>query len=340
MDVDYADPCKCESAISAQPLLKNAQALTVVCRDSNVSQMRQSTTMIEKNRAEPDWQDIRIFLALGRYGSLSAAARALSVNHSTILRRVRSLEATLGVKLVERRPESYALTPAGTRTLAVASEMEATAQRLGRGEDDSTPRGLVRVNAPPALSQSFLIPRLAALATRYPGLDIDLASAMRAVSLERHVTDIAVRLDRPTDGDFIAKRIGQIAYGFYGTAAMCDGIESGIEPIFVGFNEEHAYVTEAAWLNRHYAHARIAFRANNHAGQAEAARAGAGLALLPHYVGRLSPDLRLCRALPAPAAREIWLLTRRQDKKDAAIKTVADHLAHLFHDERALFDEA
>src|ERR1700744_5003483 len=108
-------------------------------------------TMAEKKRTEPDWQDLRVFLALGRHGSLSAAARTLSVNHATIARRIQSLEATLGEKLVERRPEGYVLTPAGTQALAAASDMETAVQTLGRGGSDGSPRGLVRVNAPPAL---------------------------------------------------------------------------------------------------------------------------------------------------------------------------------------------
>jgi len=70
-----------------------------------------------------DWEDMRVFLALGRHGSLSAAARALSVNHATIARRIQSLEDRLGDKLVDRRPDGYALTPAGRLALAAASEM-------------------------------------------------------------------------------------------------------------------------------------------------------------------------------------------------------------------------
>jgi DNA-binding transcriptional LysR family regulator len=295
---------------------------------------------MDKKRSEPDWQDLRVFLALGRHGSLSAAARALSVNHSTILRRVRSLEATLGMKLVERRPESYVLTPDGTRTLTIAGEMEAAVQRLGRGEADGSPRGMVRVNAPPGLSQGFLIGKLAELPVRYPGLDIDLATDVRRVSLERHVTDIAVRIDRPDDGDFLAKLIGPLVYGFYGTASVCAQFEAGVDPVFVGFDEVNAYVPEAIWMARQYPRARMAFRANNQVAQAAAASAGAGLALLPHYIGRRSPELRLCPHLPVLPAREIWLLTRRQDRKNLAIRTVADYLTQLFADERSLFESA
>lgn len=294
--------------------------------------------MADKKRTEPDWRDIRVFLALGRYGSLSAAARALSTNHSTISRRLQSLEATLGEKLVERRPEGYVLTPAGSRALAAASDMEAAVHTLGRAGADNALRGLVRVNAPPALSQGFLVSRLARLGLRHPGIDIELATDLRSVSLERHVTDIAVRLGRPQDGDFIAKPLGHIAYGFYGDAACCERIASGAEPVFVGFDEANAYLPEAAWLARHFPRARLAFRANNQAAQALAAQSGVGIALLPHYLGRTTPGLQACTLDDAPPPREIVLLTRRQDRKDPPIRTVVDYLVEVFDNERALFD--
>ena len=294
--------------------------------------------MAVQKRTEPDWQDIRVFLALGRHGSLSAAARALSVNHATIARRLHALEAALGENLVERRPDGYILTSAGTRTLAVASDMEAAVATLGRGGDSV--RGKVRVNAPPSLSQGFLIGRLAAIPMRYPSLDIDLAADLRVVSLERHETDIAVRLGRPQDGDVVARPLVTMGYGFYGTAKTCRRVEAGADPVFVGFDEVNAHVPEAVWLARHFPRARVAFRAGNQFAQAAAARADAGLALLPHFVGRADKQLSLCRLTPVPQPREIWLLTRRQGRKEMPIRTVVDALTGMFRDERALFEAA
>ncbi|MBI0328811.1 LysR family transcriptional regulator [Burkholderia plantarii] len=293
--------------------------------------------MAEKKRTEVDWQDVRVFLALGRHGSLSAAARALGVNHATISRRIQSLEATLGEKLAERRPEGYALTPAGTLALSVASDMEAAVQTLGRGGTDGSPKGVVRVNAPPALSQGFLIRQLAEVPIRHPGLDIDLATDLRSISLERHEADIAVRVDRPEDGDFIAKPVGSMAYGFYGTPALCERIEGGAAPVLVGFDEANTYIPDSGWLAQQFPQARVAFRANNHMAQAAAARSGVGLALLPHYVGRQEAELRLCRMGPVRPPREIWLLIRRQDRKDLPIRTVVDYLARVFDEARPLF---
>ncbi len=293
--------------------------------------------MTEKKRTEIDWQDVRIFLALARHGSLSAAARALNVNHATISRRLQSLEATLGETLAERRPDGYALTPAGVQALAAASDMEAAVQTLGRGGGDDAPKGVVRVNAPPALSLAFVTRHLAELPRLHPGLDVDLATDLRSISLERHEADIAVRVGRPEDGDFIAKPMGEIAYGFYGTAAACERVAGGEAPVLVGFDEANSFMPDASWIGQHYPQARIAFRSNNHVAQATAARTGVGLAMLPHYIGRQEPALRWCATLPARPPREVWLLLRRQDRRDLTIRTVVEHLTRAFADARALF---
>src|SRR5258706_5898610 len=68
----------------------------------------------EPNTPPPslDWADLQYFGAVGRSGSIAGAARALRVNHSTVLRRIASLEAALGVRLFDRLPGGYALTTA------------------------------------------------------------------------------------------------------------------------------------------------------------------------------------------------------------------------------------
>lgn len=294
--------------------------------------------MADQFRTAVDWEDIRVFVALARYGSLSAAARSLSLAHATISRRVQSLETVLGEKLVERRPDGYVLTPAGTQALAAASEMEAGAAKLVRGGTDDNPRGLVRINAPPSLTQDFLVTPLATLATRHASLDIDVTSDLRSVSLERRETDIALRFGRPDDGHVIAKFLVTIGFGFYATARWQKHIEAGSPPTFVGFDEANAALPEATWLDRHFPHARLAFRGNSHLAQAAAARTGAGIAMLPHFIGRDDRKLVGCELKHTPPSRELWLLTRREGRKDTATRTVADFLVQLFANERERFE--
>lgn len=293
--------------------------------------------MTDKKRTELDWQDVRIFLALARCGSLSAAARMLSVNHATIARRLHSLEESLGEKLVERRPDGYVLTPAGTHVLEAASDMEQAAQVLRRGSQDGTPSGLIRISSSPGLTGGFLVSRLPVLTARYPKLDIDLAPVLRSVSLERHEADIAIRFDKPKDGDIIARPLAAVGYGFYGTEEACRTAEAGSNLVLIGFNEADSYLSQSTWVTKHFPRARIAFRAKDQFLQSIAARSGVGLALIPHYIGRADPMLRICDLSAVPPSREVYLLTRSRDRKDASIRMVADAVAEMFEQERELF---
>ncbi|MEJ8797742.1 LysR family transcriptional regulator [Trinickia caryophylli] len=285
-----------------------------------------------------DWEDVRIFVALARHGSLSGAARAISVTHATISRRIQALERTLGEKLVERRPDGYVLTPGGTRVLSAASEMEAAAARLVRDGGDGRATGLVRINALPSLTQSFLSARLAKLAAEHPALDLDIAADVRSVSLERREADVALRLGRPQDGDVIGSFLVNVGYGFYAAPAWRRRTEDGTSPVFVGFDEANAHVPESHWLKRHFPRARIAIGASSLLAQAAAAKAGAGVALLPHFLGRADEALMPCVLEPAPPTRELWLLRRRHSRNDTAVRVVVDFLTKIFSDERALFE--
>jgi len=298
--------------------------------------------MAEQIRTDADWEDIRVFIALARHGSLSGAARALSVNHATVARRMSSLQQALGERLVERRPNGYVLTAAGDRALAAANEMETAAAALGRGGADHTPKGsvkgLVRISATPGMAQGFLVGRIAKLASLYAGLDIEIATDVRTVSLERREADIALRFGRPKDGDLIARHAVTFGYGFYGSAEWRRRIKRGAALVMIGFDEASAHIADAQWLARQFPRARVALRTDNQFAQAAAAEAGAGIALLPHFIGRANHALAPCLPDHAPPSRELWLVTRRQDNKEISIRTVIEFLMQIFADERRLFE--
>ncbi len=87
-----------------------------------------------------DWDDVRFFLAVARGGSVRAAADRLGVDHSTVLRRVGQLEKHLGARVFEKLPSGYRLTQGGEEVLALANQMETSANQLEarlRGRDQS-----------------------------------------------------------------------------------------------------------------------------------------------------------------------------------------------------------
>ncbi|APR37460.1 LysR family transcriptional regulator [Paraburkholderia sp. SOS3] len=286
-----------------------------------------------------DWEDVRIFAALVRHGSLTAAARALAVTHATVARRVASLEHALGETLVERRPDGYVLTEAGTRAISTANEMETAAATLVRGGRPDGPRGLVRLSATPALAERFLAPSLAVLTAQQSALDVELASDLRDVSLERREADIVLRFGPHFDDATVSTRIATLDYGFYANAEWKQRVENGVAPVFIGFDEANADIPDAWWLSTTYPRARIALRANNQAAQAAIAGMGAGIALLPHFIGRTDRLLVPCALSEKPPSRELWLVRRRQESESAAISTVCEFLMNQFKQERALFED-
>ena len=79
-----------------------------------------------------NWDDLRVFLALAREGTLSMAAKALGVSHPTVSRRVQALEHQIGARLFERLPDRFVPTAAGEQLLADTETMEKAALSIHR----------------------------------------------------------------------------------------------------------------------------------------------------------------------------------------------------------------
>ena len=295
--------------------------------------------MTVKKRSGLDWEDVRVFAVLARAGSLSAAARVMGVTHATVSRRVRSLEARLGGRLVERSAEGYQLTEAGRQVLQSATEMEIASTRLERAmeQDARSLRGRVRVTAPPSLAQCFFSQALSALALRNPLLEIELSTDFRVLSLERREADLAIRLGRPSEGGLIARQLGDVRFGVYGTAAWRDRLAAGAKPGFVTFDERNMHLPEAAWLTASFPRATVAMRASGQVMQAQAAEMGLGLAILPDVVAAAFPSLVKVPLEPAPPSREIWLVRHRQDRGNSVVKAVWDALAEAVAEQQRFF---
>jgi DNA-binding transcriptional LysR family regulator len=284
-----------------------------------------------------DWEDLRYFVALARHGSLSAAARALKVNHATVARRIGALETSLGRVLFDRRADGYALTMEGRAILADASAMEEAAFGLLRRLDGESVAaevsGPVRLTTTHSLASGFLVRRLAGLAERYPAIDIDVAVEVRVVSLARREADMALRYGRPSDSALVGRRVGRIGSAFYAAPEWRDRLMAGDAAVFVGFEADNDLVPEAAWLADRFSRARFAFRSNSLSAQRDAAVAGFGVALLPHFLAVHEPDLCPVDLGCLPPLRDLWLLLRPELAKVPRMRAVADFLDELCHRE-------
>ncbi len=279
-----------------------------------------------------DWDDIRYFARLAELGSLAATARSFGVNHATVARHIARLERQLGTTLFDRRAEGYVPTVEGLQLIgdarAMASSADAILDRMrGRG----LVSGPVRLTAVTMLAEQVLIPGLAALRSRHPGIDLELIMDGRVLSLARREADIAIRLGHPQDSDLVCRRLCDLAYAFYATPQWQERIDAGDAPHFVGFDAERAAaIAEAQWLAERYPDARFPFRVNGHAAQAAAARAGFGIALLPRFLGDREDMLGVVDLGALPADRPIWLVTRPDIARQERFRAVIDAITPLF----------
>lgn len=117
-----------------------------------------------------NWDDLRYFASFAASGSLSAAARALNVEHATIARRIAALESDLNLKLLDRRGRKLLLTAEGEQIAAIADKMEFTAEEvLGHARSMSSELcGKVTISAPPAFAAVMLAAPLAVMLAAPP----------------------------------------------------------------------------------------------------------------------------------------------------------------------------
>jgi DNA-binding transcriptional LysR family regulator len=280
----------------------------------------------EKPRLQ--WDDVRYFLELARVGSLSGAAKKLGVEHSTVSRRVEALEQSLGIRLFDRLPKGWTLTPEGETLAAQATRLDDEAQTFSRvALGVSSLQGTVRVSAPPALAGYFFAPRLAKVRTQWRNIDLELIGETRDANLVRGEADLAIRMSRPNVPGLIARRIGDMGYGLYAAQGYTDRPEAEWE--FVGYDDSLIQVPQQQWLNRIAGERRFVFRSNDLATMLNAARGGVGLVVLPHFLAAEDSDLKLVANLVCPTVRQMWLVMHPDVKRSPRVRVVADLLADL-----------
>ena len=295
-----------------------------------------------------DWNELRLVLALHRAGTLTGAAQAFGVDHSTAYRRLKGVEARVGVRLFERLPGgAYEPTEAGARMAAAAERMEDEALALDRAITgrDHRPAGRLRVTCSETLAHSRLTGHLAAFRQAYPGIVVELAIENRVLSLSRREADVALRPIRPREGDLWGRKLAGVAWAIYGAPELVGALGpiTGIEGLgrcpMIGWDRAATRLVAADWLDRWVADTAFVYRTGSLVNQCVAARAGMGLALLPCYLGDSTAGL--ARALPTPVpeiAGELWIVTHADLKATARVRAFFEHVGEGLARERDLFE--
>jgi DNA-binding transcriptional LysR family regulator len=280
-----------------------------------------------------DWDDVRVFLAVARHGSLRAAGRALGLSQPTIGRRLTSFEATFGgPTLFDRLPEGLRLNAAGEALIPAAEQLENAALALERRRAAGSPAlsGTVRVSvgewAAIFLARSLAAPSARTLAS---GITLELVESRETANLARREADLAVRHHPPQDGNLYVAKLGTFGCAVYHRrGSESDG--------WVTYTEEQAHYPTARWVRERVRESggAVAVRASGMPMQFAAIRAGAGRGVLPCFAANEDALLeRLTSPIPEIAA-EYWVIVHRDLRRAACVRAVMDWVRRLFADHR------
>ena len=282
-----------------------------------------------------DWDDLRFFLYAARHRNLSAAAKELRVAQSTVGRRLASLEASLGVRLLDRTPDGYVLTRAGDVVLAKAEQLEAEALSLERdvGGRDTHMAGLVRVTCAEGLASEIIAPCLAVLHQKHPEIMVELLPGARELSLSMRETDISVRLTQSNQHDLVIRRVGTLSFGLY---ASLDYLERHGFPDIEGGCSGHYFVTQlddlqdseqTVWLAALGPRARVSVQTSSHEAAVAATLHGGGIGCLARFRADREPALkRLTVSVPAPNTA-VWLVAHKDNRRNVRIRMVLTRIS-------------
>lgn len=158
---------------------------------------------------DASWDDMKVFLAVARQESLSAAGRTLKLDPATVGRRVARLEDRLSAPLFAKSPTGYALTDAGQRLLGHAERAEQAMQEAAEemaGQAGGL-SGQIRIGAPDGVA-NYLLPQVCTeIAAENPDLDIQLVALPRVFNLTRREADMVIAVSPPSAGRLTVQKI-------------------------------------------------------------------------------------------------------------------------------------
>lgn len=282
-----------------------------------------------------NWQLVPSFLAAHDQGSLLGAARVLGISQPTVGRHVALLEAQLGTPLFERTGRGLIPTTAAQRLADAARAMEAGAQSLLRGaqQSHSTLSGSVRISASQPVACHLLPPLIAQMRSELPGIQVELVSSNAVSDLLRGEADIAIRMVRPTQASLVARRIGQVEVAacahkaYLARRGTPDEAEDLLQHDLVGNDRVGDIRQGFAAMGHPVPPQQFGFRTDDLVAYWQAVRAGLGIGFVAAYLLKQDPDI--VQVLPGLPVRPlpVWLVVHREIRSSRRIRAVYDFLA-------------
>ncbi len=279
-----------------------------------------------------DWDDLRIFLAVARTDSLSAAGKRLKIDPATVSRRIARLEEAIAARLFTKSPQGYALTEEGARLIPHAERAESALD--GAREALTGPEGLqgqIRIGAPDGCANYLLPQVLAAICDANPGLEVQIVALPRLFNLSKREADMAIGVSRPTAGRLTVQKLTDYRLHL---AAHRDYLAAH-PPIhspedlrvhrMVGYIPDMIFDKELDYLTTVGAPP-VALASNSVSVQLNWLRAAAGVGVVHDFALPAAPELVKVIPDQVSLSRSFWLIRHEDDGRVARLNRFADLL--------------
>lgn len=290
-----------------------------------------------------DWSDFQAFLAVARAGQLRRAAASAGVDATTLSRRVRRLETRLGRTLFEQTRQGHVLTVAGEAVLAEVEAMEAASLRLEAQERAAGQvSGLLRVSVSEGFGTWFVARHLPDFSARYPDLLVDLVASSGFLNPSKREADLAITLSRPRAGPVVAGKLTGYALRLYAARRYLDSRPPILRAAdlrggqrLIGYVPDLVYAPELRYLEEIAPDLSADLRSSSINAQHAMIAAGAGLGVLPCFIGESDPALTA--VLPAKTIeRSFWIVTHKDTQTLARVRAFRTWIADLVASQQAL----
>jgi len=277
-----------------------------------------------------DWDDLRIFLAVARARRVAPAARTLGIDPTTIGRRLARLQEGLGAPLFETIGGERRLTERGQTLLAHAETIESAALAAVGEVSGEAGRlsGHVRLSVSEGFATWILAPALPDFHRANPAIQLDLITASGFLNPSRREADIAVMLARPRSGRLLAAKLADYRLRLYAARAYL-AARAAPEAVgdlaghdLIGYVPEFIYSPELDYLGEVGAGLEPVARSTSINVQHRMIAAGAGIGILPAFIGERDATLVPLLAGHIELRRSFWLVTHSDTRQLPRIEAV------------------
>ncbi len=288
-----------------------------------------------------DWSDYQAFLAIAHTGQLGRAGRSMGVDATTVARRLRRLEERLSITLFEQTRNGQVLTESGERLLAAVDDMSQAAARVEQLDPRQILQGTVRISVSEGFGNWVVARHLADFADRYPQITLDLVASSGFLSPSKREADVAVLLSRPKAGPLMTRKLTDYTLRLYASPQWLATHATPAKPQdlrhhrLIGYIPDLLYAPELRYLGEVHPDLTAHLRSSSINAQHRLVASGAGIAVLPCFIGDGDPALE--RVVPEwSIRRSFWLVTHKDTHQLARIRAVTDWLGAVVASDHSL----